>query len=133
LQGQISGKERLLRQDVSEAFDNFKVSTELEQTKRLRQIGDMIANQQRIMGQYSYNEKSYRIFQTTSQRICDQMANIVELIGLQNSLNFQEEKDKHSIALVSGLPSDKAGADPGSQDDRAARAFMADKLGALSH
>jgi hypothetical protein len=47
---------------MKDAFDNFKVSIELEQTKRMRQIGDLLANQSRIMGQYSFNEKNYKIF-----------------------------------------------------------------------
>ena len=31
------------RSEIKEAFDNFKESTEVEQTKRLRQIGDLLA------------------------------------------------------------------------------------------
>ena len=84
---------------MKEAFDNFKVSTELEQTKRMRQIGDFISTQQRLLGQISFNEKNYLIFQKTSEQLCNQIVNILELMRLQNSLNLQEEKDKNSIAL----------------------------------
>ena len=35
---------------MKEAFENFKESMEMEQTKRMRQIGDFIATQQRLLG-----------------------------------------------------------------------------------
>jgi hypothetical protein len=47
---------------MKEAFENFKVSTELEQTKRMRQIGDFIATQHRLLGQINFNEKNFMIF-----------------------------------------------------------------------
>ncbi len=37
--------EEVFRTLMHEAFENFKISTELEQTKRLRQIGDLLSNQ----------------------------------------------------------------------------------------
>lgn len=55
---------------MREAFDNFKSSMELEQTKRMRQIGDFVATQQRLLGQINFNEKNYQIFQKTSEQIC---------------------------------------------------------------
>ena len=98
---QMKNNDETFRAQMHEAFDNFKVSTELEQTKRLRQIGDLLSNQQHIMKQNNYNEKNYKIFQRTSQQMCEQLKNIVDLLGVQNALNFQEEVDKNSIALVS--------------------------------
>jgi len=65
----------------------------------MRHIGDFVATQHRLIGQLSFNEKNYAIFQKTSEQICYQIANILELIRLQNSLSFQEEKDKNSISL----------------------------------
>lgn len=100
---------------MQEAFENFRISTELEQTKRLRQIGDFIATQQRLLGQINFNEKNYQIFQKTSEQLCEQMQNIVDLLGLQNSLNFQEEKDKESVALYGGQEIEKALVEPGSE------------------
>ena len=47
---------------MQEAFENFRVSAELEQTKRLRQIGDFIARQKLLLGQINFNEKNYEIF-----------------------------------------------------------------------
>ena len=47
---------------MRDAFENFKVSTELEQTKRMRQIGDFVSTQQRLLGQINFNEKNFLIF-----------------------------------------------------------------------
>ena len=52
------------------------------------------------------------------------MQNIIELIRIQNSLNFQEEKDKNSIALVGGQESDKQGTEFGSKEEAQAKKFV---------
>jgi len=62
----------------------------------------------------------------TSAQICDSMNNIIELFRVQNSLNFQEEKDKQDISLVASSEADKFGAEPGGELDRQAKQFMRD-------
>lgn len=52
------------------------------------------------------------------------MQNIIELIRIQNSLNFQEEKDKNSISLVGGQESDKQGTEFGSKEEAQAKKFV---------
>jgi hypothetical protein len=54
------------------------------------------------------------------------MNNIIELFRVQNSLNFQEEKDKQEISLVASTEADKLGAEPGGELDRQAKQFMRD-------
>ena len=112
------------RLNMKEAFEIFKVSTELEQTKRMRQIGDFVATQQRLLGQINFNEKNYQIFQKTSGQICEQIGNILELLRLQNSLNFQEEKDKSQISLLGSSEPEKSLADIGSTVDEKGKSFM---------
>ena len=109
---------------MREAFENFKSSMELEQTKRMRQIGDFVAGQQTLLGQIDFNEKNYQIFQKTSEQICFQMANILELLMLQNSLNAQEEADKNSIALYGNTEKSQAPMEVGDDQEKAAKHFM---------
>ena len=90
----------------------------------MRQIGDFVATQHRLLGQISFNEKNYQIFQKTSEQICDQIANIMELIGLHNSLAFQEEKDKSTVSLYGSAEQEVAAADIGGRADERANHFM---------
>ena len=90
----------------------------------MRQIGDFVATQHRLLGQISFNEKNYQIFQKTSEQICFQIANIIELVGLQNSLAFQEEKDKNTISLHASAEAEVAAADVGSRADERGNQFV---------
>lgn len=90
----------------------------------MRQIGDFVAGQQRLLGQISFNEKNYQIFQKTSEQICFQMANILELLMLQNSLNAQEEADKNSIALYGNTEKNQTLMEVGDDAERDAKNFM---------
>jgi hypothetical protein len=60
----------------------------------------------------------------TSAQICDSMNNIIELFRVQNSLNFQEEKDKQEISLVASAEGETYGAEGGTEQERQARRFM---------
>ena len=42
-------KHRMFHLKIQEAFDNFKTSLELEQTKRMRQIGDIVSDEKKIL------------------------------------------------------------------------------------
>ena len=64
---EIHQNEKQFKFEIQDAFNNFKVSTELEQTKRMRQIGDFVTTQQRLLSQISFNDKNYQIFQKTSE------------------------------------------------------------------
>lgn len=49
---------------------------------------------------------------------------MLELLRLQNSLNFQEEKDKASISLLGATDNDKVLADIGSVTDEKGKSYM---------
>mmetsp|Transcript_34911 Transcript_34911/g.53589 ORF Transcript_34911/g.53589 Transcript_34911/m.53589 type:complete len:115 (+) Transcript_34911:887-1231(+) len=90
----------------------------------MRQIGDFVSTQQRLLGQINFNEKNYLIFQKTSEQICSQVSNLLELFKLQNSLNFQEEKDKNSISLFGRPDAEITQAQREDKVDKEATAFM---------
>lgn len=52
------------------------------------------------------------------------MSNIVDMLGLQNSLNFQEEKDKESVALYGSHEVERALVDPGSELEQSLKPFV---------
>jgi hypothetical protein len=55
--------------------------------------------------------------------ICDQIATVVELLKLQNALNFAEERDKNQISLFGKNDLESFQPDAGSALDENAKNF----------
>lgn len=105
-------------EQIKDAFETFKLSTELEQVKRMRQIGDFISNQQRVLGQISMNDKNYQIFQKTGQSVIKALADVLDILRLQNCLNICEERDKSQISLYGAQAQGTTYAEIGSKQDK---------------
>lgn len=58
------------KRQVREAFENLKVSIELDTTKRMRYIGDYVSDQKEFLSELATTTKNYEIFQRTNNQLC---------------------------------------------------------------
>ena len=79
------------------------------------------------MGQFKYGEKNYEIFQVTTDRVCEMMYQLVDLVQLQSALNHQDEKDKATFSLLGFDPAETKPAPPGSEEDAKGKGCMVSK------